>query len=180
MSDANRKLQTLLNQSCWVDAVCDCNDVAVKRVALYMCATSVLPYWESRFHNDESMARVVDCMSTVVKSPSTEHEMELCAVIPKRVRRHWDLSPAPGFPELNYSDCPADFAGDSIFYAAHAFVNEAMHDSDEKSSFDTAIECVARILVERDGNHDDNTDYHLLASNHLRNTILNAMAKSAR
>jgi len=100
------KFCSLLEAMDWVDAICSCEDQNLKRFALYSCANSVLPYWQSRFEDDESMENLLDVMLAASNSPSVENDTLLKKAIPKRERRHWDLSPPPGFADENYSDCP--------------------------------------------------------------------------
>lgn len=173
------KFRSLLDATDWVDAICSCEDQNLKRFALYSCATSVLPYWQSRFDDDESMEKLLDAMSVASNSPSVENDTLLKRAIPKRERRHWDLSPPPGFVDENYSDCPTDFAGDSIFYAACAMLNDPIDDADDHSTFETALECLARLFAERDENYNDGTDYQGMANEHLRNKILETLRQIA-
>jgi len=177
--ESHPNIQSLLDATDWVDAICTCRDPTSKRLALYLCAKAVLPYWESRFERDDSMQSLIRRMSSAATSPTPENDALLKAAIPKRHRRHWDLSPAPGFFDENYSDCPADFAGDSIFYAACAMLNDPIYDGDDSSAFETALECFARLFAERDTEYDDNTDYQNLANKHLRKRILENLAKFA-
>lgn len=171
--------RSLIEKPDWVSAICDCKDAVARRWALYACAKAILPYWESRFHRDDSMTNLVDCMAKATKDPSPANDANLKSAIPKRERKHGDLSPPPGFFEEHYSDCPADFAGDSLFYAACAFINDPFDDHDGVSAFDTAKECLARVFVERDANYNDNTDYQGMADQHLRSKMLDALSKDA-
>jgi len=173
------KFCSLLDAMDWVDAICSCDDQNLKRFSLYSCANSVLPYWQSRFEDDESMENLLDAMLAASNSPSVENDTLLKKAIPKRERRHWDLSPPPGFADENYSDCPADFAGDSIFYAACAMLNDPIDDGDDYFAFETALECLARLFVERDANYDDGTDYQGMANEHLRKKILENLRQIA-
>lgn len=161
----------LHNAPDWVDSVCNCSDAATKRLVLHACAKVVLPYWESRFYQDDSMTSVVKCMANATSDPSTEVVGVLKAAIPHRTRRNWDLSPPPGFFDDDRSDCPADFAGDSIYYAASAFVSPC-DTHDDRYAFATARECIARTLAERDGGDDDSVDYVGMADEYLRNKLL--------
>jgi hypothetical protein len=118
------------------------------------------------------MENLLDAMLAASNSPSVENDTLLKKAIPKRERKHWDLSPPPGFVDENYSDCPADFAGDSIFYAACAMLNAPIDDRDDHSAFENALECLARLFVERDANYDDGTDYQGMANEYLRNKMI--------
>ena len=171
--------RSLIEKPNWVNAICDCKDNVAKRWALYACAMAVLPYWESRFQHDDSMSKLVGCMALAANNPSPENDANLKSAIPRRERKHWDLSPPPGFFEEHYSDCPADFAGDSVFYAACAFINDPFDDHDDISAFDTAKECLARVFVERDANYNDATDYQGMADKHLRSKMLETLSKEA-
>lgn len=160
-----------------MNALCNCEDIVAKRWALYACANTVLPYWDARFFRDESMSNVVSSMYKAISHPSPENEAKLKSTLPIRVRKHWDISTPPGFFEPNYSDCPADFAGDSIFYAACAFINDPFDDNDDFSAFSNAKECLARVFVERDLNYDDQTDYQTMAEVHLRSKMVEVLSK---
>jgi hypothetical protein len=164
--------RSLVAKADWVNAICGCQDPAARRWALYACAKAVLPYWESRYQRDDSMQNLVDCMSMAASAPSIENDATLKAAIPKRERKRWDLSPPPGFFEEHYSTCPADFAGDSVFHAACAFINDPIDDHDDLSAFATAKECLARLFVERDANYDDNKNYQDIADDYLRQKML--------
>lgn len=166
----------LLDTPNWVDSICECPDVATRRLVLQACAEVILPYWESRFDRDDSMANLVRNMSASLKTPSIENDALLEAAIPQRIRRNWDLSPPPGFFEEHCSDCPADFAGDSIYYAACAFFDSpGTHPSDAKHALTTARECLARLFFERNPDFDGRVDYKRMADDHLRERILETM-----
>lgn len=171
--DSGKLALRLLTDDDWVGAVCDSNDAAAIREVLLRCAQMMLPYWEARFTRDESMAAVVDMMQRVVAVPTEENRTALKSAIPKRVRRHWDLSPPPGMcPDPINSNCPADFAGDSIFYCASAVSSGDASDLDDtRSALENAVESIARLLAERNTDDDNGTDYCRTASGFVKERI---------
>ena len=125
------------------------------------------------------METLVGLMLDFAKSASLDNKLKLKAAIPRRERRHWDLSPPPGFFDEELSDCPADFAGDSIFYAACAMLSDQVDGCDDRLAFDAATECLARLLVERDAQYSDDKDYRYLAGEHLRNRMIDTLGEIA-
>ena len=168
--------QSLIQRPDWVDAIRTCEDAAAKRWALYARAKVMLPYWESRYQRDDSMSNLVDHMAIGVRTPSSENDAQLEAAIPRRQLSDRDLCILEGFGLDDYSNCPADFAGDSIFCAARAFFDRPDDDYHLLYAFDTAEECLARLLVARDAHYDDNTDYPGMAKEHLREKMLEILA----
>ena len=172
MKNAIALIQSLLQEPVWASVICECSDQIAKRWVLFACAKTVLPYWDSRFHPDESMSNIVDCMANSAQSPTFESDSILKAAIPKREFSLWEISQPLGFIEGRFRNCPADFAGDSVFYAACVFLDQARDDHDDFAAFETAKECFTRLFVERDPNYDDADDYRAKADKHLREKML--------
>jgi hypothetical protein len=118
------------------------------------------------------MSDLIDAMARFNVNPTAEMQSQLEGLIPRRVRRHWDLSPPPGFPDPVGSDCPADFAGDAIFHAACAMTDELAPDSGVVHfALDSAVESIARLLAERDRTDENARDYRAEAANYIRDKI---------
>lgn len=171
--------RSLVENPDWVDAICDCDDTVAKRWVLYACAKAVLPYWESRFQRDDSMSNMVECMAMAANDPSPQNDANLRSAIPDRRQKKRDLSAPPRFFENQHSDCPADFAGDSVFRAAIAFTSAPGNEHADYAAIETAKECLARVFVERDAQYDDDTDYQGIAETHLRRTMLETLSEAA-
>lgn len=177
--DANKLASSLLQESDWVNAISACPNALARRWVLFACANVVLPYWESRFDRDDSMSKLVDHMKHAALAPSVENDARLKAAIPNRQRKHWDLSLPPDFGEEHRSDCPADFAGDSIFHAAHAFFSEPNDSNDFLSAFETAQECLGRLFAERDKDFEGDTNHDEMAATYLQEKMLEVLRQTS-
>jgi hypothetical protein len=167
---------SLLQTDDWIAAVCNSGDVESVREIMVRCAETMLPYWEARFDKDESMSHLTTAMRQFLSNPSPETQRTLKSLIPSnRFPRTWDLSPPPGvFPENVGSDCPADFAGDAIAYAALALVDSCFsaHSPNVGSALDVSIEAIARLFGERDTDDDSKVDHYSNAKKYIRRKLL--------
>ncbi len=160
----------LVRDGDWLYALYNSDDSAAVREILVRCAEIMLPYWDARFHRDEAMGKLISAMHHLAAHPNLDGRRNLESLIPeRRVYRHGGLSPPPGFPEPADSDCPADFAGDTITHAALAMSGSSQH---LHAAMDTAIETFARLFGERDPDEDSPTDHRAVAGEYLRAKLL--------
>jgi hypothetical protein len=160
----------------WLSTLHHSKNSAAVREVLVRCAEIMLPYWEARFHQDESMGELVSAMRSFAANPNLETRRSLQLLIPEqRVDRHGGLSPPPGWPVSIESDCPADFAGDAISHAAFAMADSSSQPGSSPylySAMDNAIEAIARLFGERDPDEDSPTDHRAAAKEYLRARLL--------
>ena len=137
----------------------------------------MLCYRESHYSGDDKMSRVVLAMKQWLQDPTHDSTASLEQALAKATGKlrydiYRELS-MPDVPEIIGSDCPADFAGDSIVWAARALFNlnerEQFQDG-ARRSLTFATEAVSRMYAERNP-LDDNTDLWLLAQKHLGDQI---------
>lgn len=136
----------LCNPEDWVQAICESPDTRSVGRVLAACSQIMLLYWESHYRDDEKMRRVVDAMSNWAHQPSPENvaavrEAKASVMEELRYDVYRDLC-MPG-RDLICSNCPADFAGDSIYHAAGAIGESEHHDkarSNTEMSLRDAVE----------------------------------------
>ena len=58
MSSISDAVAELLQTEDWEASVSDSKDVSVVREVMIRCAEMMLPYWEARFNDDESMSAI--------------------------------------------------------------------------------------------------------------------------
>ena len=175
--DSNSSIR-LLQMDDWVAAVCNSDDTAAVREILVRCAEIMLPYWEARFDKVDSMSRLINAMHRFSSIPTAETQGALKALIPmNRFPRTLPTHPGVIFLYLRkkiFSDCPADFAGDAIAYAALALVDSdaSTYSANVNSALEASIEAIARLFAERDTNDESKVDHYSNAKSHIRKRLL--------
>lgn len=162
----------LLREPDWIGAVVVSPDAAAQRAVLVACAELMLRYWESRF-DDEAMPQLVHVIGRLAHD-NEDIRGSIQQRIPRaRLPRSGDLPPLPGIPEPLGSDCPADFGGDAITYAAMSLTESS--DTVDRTylaeAFDSAVAAIARRLAERDRDDDLPRDYLAEAKEYLRRKV---------
>jgi hypothetical protein len=136
----------------------------------------MLPIWEDRYPGEDKIGRVVDQVSQWAANPTPE-TAEAIREANRRVAGYtWWCCSVMG--PKNQSNCPGDFAGDSIVWAAKAITEgdegEQFRASAERSLND-AVEAIARQTAGA-WFPDESTDYWSLAFGSLLGALLGKRA----
>lgn len=165
-------LSALSRTESWQSDLVALDDQPLIGQALAACARLMLPYWESHYPRDDLMKAVVSAMSEWAITPNMELRTPILdSLRGVAVESQGYLSPA--WPVPQGSNCPADFAGDSIVAAANAIIEIGGLDFRSRASdgLESATQAISQMMGHRQPD-DEATDFWSLANEHLRNGII--------
>lgn len=174
--------KTILSETCEWSALPTSSDRLGVAAMLTACANYMLRYWESHYTDDVKMPLLAHALVDWANDPSKDNMDTVVSAYgsvsgPTRYSSY-DLGLCDPFKiDFVGSDCPADYAGVSIVWAAAAVANmndHAVFHVLAQRSIDCALEAVTRMMGER-APHDEAQDTCRKAEEHLRGQILEAL-----
>jgi hypothetical protein len=141
-------------------------------VTLTACSNLMLPYWSSHYENDDNMDSVVSTMNLWAKKSTAESQKRIHVSL-ERVAVEFFGHMSPICPTPTGSDCPGDYAGDSIVAAANAIteIGESDFHNRAEASLNFAVQVVVEMMVHRQPD-DELTDFQTRALERLRKGII--------
>jgi hypothetical protein len=156
----------------WLSDLLSQDDDRSIALAVVSCAGLMLPYWDMHNPRDDRMECVVSALSEWARNPTSEGRAHILNSLSRvAVERRGFLSPIEPVPVG--SDCPGDYAGDSIIAAANAIgeLGNANFRGRAEDCLRYAAEAVSQMMGHRQP-EDERTDFWSLALESIRTGII--------
>ena len=159
----------------WPSKLLAIDDERLIGLALAACSRQMFPYWESHNPRDDKMEQLVSAMDDWASNSTPELKKRILDSLRRvAVESHGWLSPVEPVPPG--SDCPGDYAGDSIVAAANAITEIGRRDflHRAKDCLESAAQTVAQTMGQQQP-EDETTDFWTPAVELVRLGIINQL-----